>query len=308
VIVSLCARIPEFLGGSADLGGSTQTYAKGFEDFGPESLQGRSIWFGVREHAMGSMMNGMALSGLIPYGGTFLVFSDYMRPSIRLAALMEIHTIYVFTHDSIGLGEDGPTHQPIETLAALRAIPHLVVIRPADAAETVEAWKFAVQRRDGPVALILSRQKLPILDRRQVAPGAVARGAYILSEAKGGDPKILLLASGSEITPALEAQKLLEGGGPGLPTRVVSFPSWELFERQPLQYREQVLPASVAARVAVEAGVAQGWERYIGPRGAFIGMKRFGASAPIEDLMRRFGFTAESIAEQARALASGRTG
>lgn len=303
VITSLCGRIPELLGGSADLGGSTQTYAKGFPDFSAENYQGRSIWFGVREHAMGSMMNGMALSGLIPYGGTFLVFSDYMRPSIRLASLMEIRTLYVFTHDSIGLGEDGPTHQPVETLAALRAIPHLLLIRPADATETVEAWKIALRHRGGPVALILSRQKLPILDRG-VHPAAsfVERGAYVLSEARGGDPKVILLASGSEVPVALQAQKLLEGGQPSHPARVVSFPSWQLFEKQSPEYRDGVLPPGVTCRVAVEAAVSQGWERYTGPAGAFVGMTRFGASAPAETLFKEFGITAEEVARQAKHL------
>ena len=306
-IAALCSKIPQFLGGSADLGGSTQTYVKGLPDFSAESYQGRSIWFGVREHAMGSMLNGMVLSGLIPYGGTFLVFSDYMRPSIRLAALMEIRPIYVFTHDSIGLGEDGPTHQPVETLAALRAIPHLVVIRPADATETVEAWKVALRHRGGPVALILSRQKLPVLDR-SIFPKAASleRGAYILSEAKGGDPRALLLATGSEVSLALEAQKLLESGAAPLPTRVVSFPSWQLFDRQPDEYRDRVLPPSLTCRVAVEAGVSLGWERYLGPSGVFVGMKGFGASAPIEDLMKQFGFTAENVAQRARELAASR--
>ena len=306
-IAALCTKVPELLGGSADLGGSTQTYVKGAADFSAENYQGRSIWFGVREHAMGSMMNGMVLSGLIPYGGTFLVFSDYMRPSIRLAALMEIRPIYVFTHDSIGLGEDGPTHQPVETLAALRAIPHLVVIRPADATETVEAWKVALRHRGGPVALILSRQKLPVIDRI-VFPKAEAleRGAYILSEAKGGDPRAVLMATGSEVTLALQAQKLLEGGDSPLPTRVVSFPSWQLFERQPAEYRDQVLPPSLTCRVAVEAGVSMGWERYLGLSGDFVGMKGFGASAPIEDLMKQFGFTAENVARRVRELAGQR--
>ena len=304
VIAALSPRIPELLGGSADLGGSTQTYVKGAPDFSPEDYLGRSIWFGVREHAMGSMLNGMTVSGLIPYGGTFLVFSDYMRPSIRLASLMEIRPIYIFTHDSIGLGEDGPTHQPVETLAALRAIPHLVVIRPADATETVEAWKVALRHRGGPVALVLSRQKLPVLDRKRFPDAAsVAKGAYILSEAKGGSPRAILMATGSEVSLALDAQKLLEEGDRPLPTRVVSFPSWQLFERQSAEYRESVLPRSVACRVAVEAAVSSGWERYLGDAGDFIGMTGFGASAPIEDLMKHFGFTAENVARRTREAA-----
>jgi len=306
-IAALCSKVPEFLGGSADLGGSTQTYVKGSPDFSAEDYQGRSIWFGVREHAMGSMLNGMALSGLIPYGGTFLVFSDYMRPAIRLAALMEIRPIYVFTHDSIGLGEDGPTHQPVETLAALRAIPHLVVIRPADANETVEAWKVALRHRGGPVALILSRQKLPVLDRALFPKAeSLQRGAYILSEAKGGDPRALLMATGSEVSLALEAQKLLESGAAPLPTRVVSFPSWQLFERQPADYRDRVLPPSLSIRVAVEAGVRMGWDRYLGTTGSFVGMSGFGASAPIEDLLKHFGFTPENVALRVRELVTPR--
>ena len=309
VIVSLCATIPELLGGSADLGGSTQTYAKGFPDLSSENYQGRSIWFGVREHAMGSMMNGMALSGLVPYGGTFLVFSDYMRPSIRLAALMEIRPIYVFTHDSIGLGEDGPTHQAVETLAALRAIPHLLLIRPADATETVEAWKIAVRHSGGPVALILSRQKLPVLDRSTFPSASlVERGAYVISEARGGDPKVILLASGSEVSVALQAQKLLEGGQGSIPARVVSFPSWQLFEKQSREYRESVLTPGVTCRVAVEAAVSMGWERYTGAAGAFVGMHRFGASAPAETLFRQFNITAEEVVRQARQLAERKPG
>ena len=309
VIASLCAKVPEFLGGSADLGGSTQTYVKGFPDFSQENYQGRSIWFGVREHSMGSMMNGMALSGLIPYGGTFLIFSDYMRPSIRLAALMEIRPIYVFTHDSIGLGEDGPTHQPVESLAALRAIPHLVLIRPADATETVEAWKIAVRHQGGPVALVFCRQKLPVLDRNRFPPAAmVEKGAYILSEARNAEPQLILMASGSEVSVALEAQKLLENGERPVAARVVSFPSWQLFERQPREYRESVLPPRITSRLAVEAAVSMGWERYIGPAGAFVGMTRFGASAPLEDVMKQFGFTAENVARQAREVIAKRLG
>jgi transketolase len=300
VLSALCAKVPELLGGSADLGGSTHTYVQGFASFSPEDYGGRSIWFGVREHAMGSAMNGMALSGLIPYGGTFLVFADYMRPSIRLAALMKIRTIYVFTHDSIGLGEDGPTHQPIETLPALRAIPHLVVIRPADASETAVAWKLALQRSGGPVALVLSRQKLPILDRASFPPADMAgRGAYILSEAQGGEPRLILMASGSEVSLILAAQKILQESASPVPTRVVSFPSWELFEEQPGAYRESVLPSGVGTRLSVEAALGQGWERYVGPEGGIVGMTTFGASAPIEELMTRFGFTAENVARRA---------
>jgi transketolase len=306
VIVALCDKLPELLGGSADLGGSTQTYPKGYAEFSAENYQGRTIRFGVREHAMGSLMNGMALSGLIPFGGTFLVFSDYMRPSIRLAGLMEIRPIYVFTHDSIGLGEDGPTHQPVETLAALRAIPHLVVIRPADATETVEAWKVAVEHRGGPVALVLSRQKLPVLNRESMPPAAqLRRGAYVLSEASGGAPKVILMASGSEVATALAAKKILESAADPLPVRVVSFPSWQLFEKQPRDYRDKVLPPAVRLRVAVEAAVSQGWERYIGDNGTFVGMSGFGASAPLEEVMKQFGLTPENVARRVRDLVEG---
>ncbi|HMC83206.1 MAG TPA: transketolase, partial [Candidatus Polarisedimenticolia bacterium] len=272
IITSLSPRILELLGGSADLGHSTQTYLKGCPEFSPSEYAGRSVRFGVREHAMGSILNGMALSGLIPYGGTFLMFSDYMRPSIRLAALMRIRVIYILTHDSIGLGEDGPTHQPVETLAALRAIPNLTIIRPADATETVAAWKWAIQHRGGPVALALSRQKLPVLDRNVLAPAeSLVRGAYVLSEARGGIPLLILMASGSEVSLILETQKMLEEGESPVPTRVVSFPSWELFEAQSTDYRDLVLPPGLAARFAVEAAVRQGWDRYVGPRGGFWG-------------------------------------
>ena len=306
VLVTLCEKLPEVLGGSADLGGSTQTYPKGYPEFSADEYEGRTIRFGVREHAMGSMMNGMALSGLIPFGGTFLTFSDYMRPSIRLAALMEIRPIYVFTHDSIGLGEDGPTHQPVETLAALRAIPHLVVIRPADATETVEAWKVALEHRGGPVALILSRQKLPVLSRESFPPAALLRqGAYILSEAAGGSPKVILMATGSEVAVVLAAKKILESAAEPIPARVVSFPSWQLFEKQPREYREKVLPPSVRVRVAVEAAVSQGWDRYLGEAGSFVGMSGFGASAPLEDVMKHFGLTPEDVARRARDLLDG---
>jgi len=306
VLSALSLLVPELLGGSADLGGSTQTYVKGSPAFSAPEYTGRSIWFGVREHAMGSTLNGMALSGLIPYGGTFLIFSDYMRPSIRLAALMKIHTLYVFTHDSIGLGEDGPTHQPVETLPALRAIPNLILIRPADATETVEAWKVALRHRGGPVALALSRQKLPVLDRSRLAPAeSLERGAYVLSEARGGTPLLLLMASGSEVNLILEAQKILEDGAAHVATRVVSFPSWQLFEAQPRAYRESVLPPALGARLAVEAAVSQGWDRYVGPSGGFLGMTGFGASAPLEDLMKGFGFTPENVVACARAILSG---
>jgi len=300
VLAAVMPVIRRLMGGSADLAPSTDTYVKGLGDFSRDTPEGRNLHFGVREHAMGAILNGMALhGGLLPFGGTFLVFSDYMRPSIRLAAMMGVHVIYVFTHDSIGLGEDGPTHQPVEHLAALRAIPNLIVIRPADATETVAAWQVALEHRGGPVALALTRQKLPILDRTVFAPAElVARGAYILAEAEGGDPEVILLASGSEVHIALEARRRLQQEG--VRTRVVSVPSWELFDAQPPAYQAEVLPSSVRRRVAVEAGVAQGWHRYVGDHGDVVAMTRFGASAPYQILMERFGFTAEYVVERVK--------
>jgi transketolase len=251
---------------------------------------------------MGAILNGMARhSGVIPYGATFLIFSDYMRASIRLAALMGIRVIYVFTHDSIGLGEDGPTHQPVEHLAALRAMPNLYVIRPADANETAAAWKMALERTTGPSALVLTRQKLPVLPPDAVfREGNVYRGAYIYEEGAGGIPKVILLASGSEVHVAIAAKRILETDG--VSARVVSIPCWERFEEQPASYREAVLPPSVRARVSVEAGSTFGWERYIGERGASVGIDRFGASAPGDRLLKEFGFTPENVAEKAMAL------
>jgi len=304
VLNRLASVIPELLGGSADLSGSNRTYLRDFPDFSAKQPKGRNIHFGVREHAMGAILNGLALhGGLIPYCGTFLVFSDYMRPAIRLAAMMRQPVKYVFTHDSIGVGEDGPTHQPVEQMASLRAIPNLITIRPADANETVEAWRFAIKYREGPVALFLTRQALPILDRSDMAEGyptSLARGAYILAEAPGGQPDLILIATGSEVHPALEAQKLL--AEQGIEARVVSMPSWELFDRQPEVYRHQVLPPSVPVRLAVEAGVPQGWHRYVGDRGGVIGVERFGASAPYKVLWEKYGFTAQRIVERAREL------
>jgi transketolase len=255
----------------------------------------RNLHFGIREHAMGGILSGMALhGGFRPYGSTFLVFSDYMRPSIRLAALMGVSVIYVFTHDSVFVGEDGPTHQPVEQLASLRAIPGLTVIRPADARETTAAWRTIVEHRDGPVALLLSRQKLPVL--AAVEEDGVARGAYVIADAD--EPDVILLASGSEVAPAVEAQKLL--GSEGIAARVVSMPSWELFEAQPQAYRESILPPSVTARVAIEAAVPQGWERYIGQHGARIALDHFGASAPYQVLAEHWGFTPEAIAARVK--------
>jgi transketolase len=300
VINALAPVVPELLGGSADLAGSNNTMVKGAPNLGPGSLGGRNMYFGIREHGMGAVMNGMALhGGIIPYGGTFLIFSEYMRPSIRLAALMGLQVIYVFTHDSIGLGEDGPTHQPIETLAALRAIPNLVVIRPADAPETAEAWRVAMQRSNGPVALSLTRQKVPTLGRDPVAPvSELHRGAYVLSDCVG-EPDLILMASGSEVAVALEAKQAL---GADVATRVVSFPSHELFEEQPASYRDEVLPPSVTARVAVEAGHPMPWYRWVGTGGDIIGIDRFGASAPADRLFAEFGFTAENVVARARAV------
>jgi transketolase len=250
---------------------------------------------------MGAILNGMALhGGFIPYGGTFLVFSDYMRPAIRLAALMEQRVVYVFTHDSIGVGEDGPTHQPIEHLAALRTIPNVTLIRPADATETAAAWQAALERKDGPTALALTRQNLPIIDRSKYpAAGLVAKGAYMLADSKG-KPELILLASGSEVSLALEAQtKLTEKG---VATRVVSMPSWELFDEQPQTYQDEVLPPDVTARLAIEMGVSQGWQKYVGGKGAVLSIEKFGASAPAKEVIEKYGFSVENVVEQATKL------
>jgi transketolase len=293
-------HLPLVVGGSADLTPSNNTRFKGSQPFTRENRTGRYLHFGVREHAMGAILNGIAVSGmLIPYGATFFTFADYMRPAIRLAALSHYGSIFVFTHDSIGLGEDGPTHQPVEQLASLRAIPGLVTLRPADANESVAAWKFAVRRRNGPTALLFTRQKLPVLDRTVYPPaGGLERGAYVLADAP--EPSALLLASGSEVHLALLAYAELRAAG--IATRVVNMPSWELFEQQPPAYREEVLPASVTRRVAVEAGVRQGWDRYIGTTGVFIGMVGFGASAPYEIAYKNFGITPERVVAAVKGL------
>jgi transketolase len=272
-------------------------------EFAAGDYAGRNVHFGVREHGMGGMLNGMALhSFLRPYGGTFLVFSDYMRPSMRLAALMELPVTYILTHDSVFLGEDGPTHQPIEHLASLRAMPTLTVIRPADANEVAAAWRFAVQH-DGPVALVLSRQKLPILEQaRELAVEGVAQGAYVLSESPLSRIDLLLLATGSEVHVALEAQRLLEERRIG--ARVVSMPSWRLFDAQSVFYRLSVLPPEVPRRLAVEAGATLGWDRYVGEQGAVVGIDHFGASAPYRKIQEEFGFTADRVAERAERLLS----
>ena len=295
VLNALASCVHALTGGSADLAPSTKTTLKGYGDFGFNEYCGHNLHFGVREHAMGSIVNGMALhGGVIPYAATFLVFSDYMRPPIRLAALMEQRVIYLFTHDSIGLGEDGPTHQPIEHLLALRAIPNLTVIRPADAIETAEAWRAALLNRHGPTTLVLSRQNLPLLDRAQVAPSAgVERGGYVLWRSST-TPDVILIATGSEVHIALDAGKKLAAGN--IQVSVVSLPSWELFDQQSAEYRESVLPNSVRARVAVEAAQTLGWEHYVGLDGLIIGLDHFGASAPAAVLYEKFGLTAEQIA------------
>jgi transketolase len=301
VLNAIAAALPTLIGGSADLAPSNNTLLKGYDDFQKETPAGRNLRFGVREHAMGSILNGMALyGGLLPYGGTFLVFSDYMRPPVRLAALMELPIVYVWTHDSVWIGEDGPTHQPVEQLAALRAIPNLVVIRPADANETVAAWHVALERRDGPTALALTRQKLPVLvETKRAAVETVARGAYVLVDSSG-IPDVILIATGSEVALALGARDLL--AEKGVAVRVVSMPSWELFDAQPASYQESVLPPQVTARLAVEAGVPMGWSKYVGLTGDVISLDHFGASAPYKVLAEKWGFTPEVVAKRATEL------
>jgi len=315
VLQRLAAAVPELMGGSADLNPSTFTWLKGQGDFQspqhhPEDRQGavggewgyggRNLHFGVREHAMGAIANGMALhGGIIPYTATFAVFADYMRPPIRLAALMGIRVVYVFTHDSIAIGEDGPTHQPVEQIINLRCVPNLTVIRPADAAETVEAWRAALLNTSGPTALFLTRQNVPTLDRSALSPAeGLRRGAYILWQSGDGAPDVILIGTGSEVHVALAAARQL--AGEGVNARVVSMPSWELFEQQPQEYKDTVLPPAVRARVAVEAGVPLGWERYVGADGAIVGLARFGASAPGPVVYANLGFTPENVAEKAR--------
>ena len=305
VLNAIAGRIPELMGGAADLAPSTKTLNKASDDFASGAYAEKNMRFGIREHAMGAVLNGMALhGGIIPYGATFLIFSDYMRPPMRLAAMMRQRVIYVFTHDSIGLGEDGPTHQPIEQLAGLRAVPGLVVMRPADASETVEAWRIAIARHDGPTALALTRQKVPFIDRERFAPASgVARGAYILSDARGGTPEVILMASGSEVKIILDAQEQLSALG--IQARVVSVPSLELFAQQSRAYRDDVLPPAVAYRIAVEAAHPMSWYRWVGEAGEVMGLERFGASAPYQRIYEELGLTAERVVARVRTMLSG---
>jgi transketolase len=301
VLNVLAQNIPWLIGGSADLATSNKTTLKfeGAGDFQAGSYGGRNFHFGVREHAMGAALNGMALSKVRPFGATFFNFSDYMKPSIRLAAIMEIPVIYVYTHDSIGLGEDGPTHQPIEQLASLRAVPGLTLIRPGDANEVVEAWKLIMQLTHQPAALVLTRQAVPTFDRTKYAPASgVAKGAYVLADGADGKPDVILMGSGSEVSLCVAAHERL--ASQGIKARVVSMPCWDVFERQDAAYKDQVFPPSVKARVAVEMGSVLGWSQYVGPTGKIVGMRRFGASAPLKDLLKKFGFTAEAVVEAAQ--------
>ena len=307
VINALAPHLPVLVGGSADLGPSNNTDIKDGGSFQHSSYEGRVVHFGVREHAMGATLTGMSLNGgLIPYGGTFLCFADYMKPAIRLAALSEVQVVYVFTHDSVGLGEDGPTHQPVEQLAMLRAVPHLHVVRPADVHEVREAWRHAILRRTSPTALILTRQKVALIDRARYAPAEGARrGAYVLAEAEDAagrpaTPRLVILATGSEVGLALEARETLQGEG--TPTRVVSMPCWELFEEQPREYRDGVIPPAVGARLAVEAGASLGWHRWVGDRGDVLGLDRFGGSAPGDRALGELGFNLDNVLARARAL------
>jgi transketolase len=298
---AIANKVPYLIGGAADLAPSTETNLKNFDSFTAENRGGRNFHFGIREHAMGSAMNGMALTaGVIPFGATFLMFSEYMRPPIRLASIMKISPIFVYTHDSIGLGEDGTTHQPVEQLAALRVIPRITVIRPADANETVQAWKVAVEHKDGPVVLIFTRQGLPILDQEKYGKATnLAKGAYILSEASK-NPDLILMATGSEVALIMDAQIALEAEG--ISTRVVSMPSWELFEKQDAAYKESVFPKAYRKRLAVEMASPMGWHKYTTDEGDMLGMETFGESAPAEELYKHFGFTVENVVKRAKAL------
>jgi transketolase len=300
---ALAKNIPWLIGGSADLAHSNKTNLTfdGAGDFYADERKGRNVHFGVREHAMGAIVNGMTVSKLRSFSATFFNFSDYMRPAMRLGALMEIPATYIFTHDSIGLGEDGPTHQPIEQLASLRAMPNMLVLRPGDANEVVEAYKIIMQHKHGPATIVLTRQALPTFDRTKYAPAAgVAKGAYVLADAEGGKPDVILMATGSEVHLCVEAYEKLKADG--VKARVVSMPSWELFERQDAAYKESVFPASVTARVSVEMAATFGWERYVGPKGRIIGMHTFGASAPIKELLKKFGFETENVVAAAKQV------
>jgi transketolase len=302
VLNAIAPNLPWLVGGSADLAPSTKTRLtfEGAGDFEAGHYAGRNFHFGIREHAMGAVLNGLSLSKVRPYGSGFLIFSDYGRAPIRLAAIMEIPGVYVFTHDSIGVGEDGPTHQPVEQLLSLRAVPGLVTIRPADANEVTEAWRVIAETRHHPTALVLTRQALPTLDRtRYAAASGLAKGAYVLADPKDGKPEVLLVATGSEVQLCVAAHEQL--AKEGLKSRVVSMPSWELFDDQPREYRDSVLPPSVTARVCVEQASAIGWERYAGSSGHVIGMRTFGASAPLKDLQKKFGFAPESVVAAAKA-------
>jgi len=299
VLNALAQNIPWLIGGSADLATSNKTNLTGAGDFQPGEYAGRNLHFGVREHVMGASVNGLTVSGIRAFGATFFNFSDYMRASIRLSALMEIPSIFIFTHDSIGLGEDGPTHQPIEQLASLRAMPNLVVLRPGDANEVVEAWKIIAQLQHQPVALVLTRQAIPTFDRTKYgAASGTARGAYVLADAPAGKPDVILMGTGSEVSLCVEAYEKLKAEG--IPARVVSMPSWDIFEQQDAAYKESVLPSSVTARVSVEMAATFGWERYVGLKGRKVGMHRFGASAPLKDLLKFFGFTVDAVVAEAR--------
>lgn len=300
VINAIAKHIPGFIGGSADLAASNNTTAKDFGFISAEDYSGRNIHFGIREHGMASILNGLSLyAGFVPYGATFLIFSEYMRPAIRMASLCGVRPIYVFTHDSIGLGEDGPTHQPIEQLASLRAIPKLIVIRPCDANETAQAWRVAIKHKSSPVALVLTRQGLPILDRTKFAsPKNLEKGAYILQDSEN-EPDIILMASGSEIHLCIKAADLIEKQG--LNIRIVSFPSWELFEIQTKEYKETVLPVAVKTKISVEAGIGMGWQKYTGDSGSYISIESFGASAPDKVLFEKYGLTPENVAQVALA-------
>jgi transketolase len=301
VLNDLAAYLPMLMGGAADLAPSTETLLKKYESFTPSNYGGRNFHFGIREHAMGAVLNGMALTrAIIPYGATFLIFSEYMRPPIRLAAIMKIRPIFVYTHDSIGLGEDGTTHQPVEQLISLRSIPNVIVIRPADANETSQAWRVALEHRDGPVLIVLTRQGLPIIDQEKYTPATeLVKGAYILSESIE-KPVLILIATGSEVSLILEAQAKLKEQG--IAARVVSMPSWELFEKQDQAYKEKVFPSNIRKRLAVEAGSTLGWHKYVTDEGDVLGMHTFGESAPAGDLFKLFGFTVDNVVNKAKAL------